>query len=339
MGIDEDQAAWEKNLKFCTERVDGEDDHRLDFFFLINDKSFIVTVCATPDSSDSITQLVSRYSQAFNEEDDDEEIQKAQGEIEGIIYDAGWRKFAHLAPAIEKDNSPPIFLHSVLNPETFYFRLATDGENTDLIQEHPAESPYGPAYLHINITSDLPRYAAREIQFKKKFMGLGYNAHVFVNGQDMCCKIAKPGHAKAVQREYECLKKIADSEHAGSISAPALLGFVVDGGDEEIIGILEEYIPHATNVGRCEGGIEAVASGRRAKWAQQIKQSIKMLHEIGIVWGDGKAENVLVNHETDDCCLIDFGGSWTEGWVDAELRETKEGDEQALKRILEFLAV
>jgi hypothetical protein len=38
-------------------------------------------------------------------------------------------------------------------------------------------------------------------------------------------------------------------------------------------------------------------------------------------------------------CWIDLGGSWTEGWVDAELSETKEGDEQALKRILEFLAV
>jgi hypothetical protein len=253
--------------QFCTQRVDGEDNHRLDFFLLINDKSFVVTVCATLDSSDSITELVSRYNQALDE-DDDKEIQKAQGEIEDIICDAGWRKFARLAPATEKDNSPPIFLHSVLNPETLYFRLATDGENTDLIHEHPTESPYGPAYLHFNITSDLPRYTVQEIQFKKKFMSLGYNAHVFVNGQDMCCKIAKPGHVKAVQREYECLKKIADSEHAGSISAPALLGFVVDGWDEKIIGILEEYIPHATNVGNCIGGIEAVANGRRAKWAQ-----------------------------------------------------------------------
>ncbi|EHK97581.1 hypothetical protein M7I_6669 [Glarea lozoyensis 74030] len=319
------------------EKVDGEDDHRLDFFILINDKSFVVTVCASLDSNDSVTQLVSRYNQAFNE-NGEEEIQKAQGEIEDIIYDAGWRKFVRLAPATEKNNSASVLLHSVLNPETFYFRLATDGENTDLTQEHPMKSAYGPAYFHLNISSNLPRYAAQEIQFKKKFMGLGFNARVLVNGQEMCCKIAKPGQAKAVQREYECLKKIADCEHAGIISAPALLGLVVDGGDDKVIGILEEYIPHTTSVGRCEGGIEAVTSERKAKWGKQIKRSVELLHEIEIVWGDGKPENVLVNHETDDCCLVDFGGSWTEGWVDAELSDTKEGDGQALKRILEFLA-
>lgn len=267
-------------------------------------------------------------------------MQKAEDEIVDIIHETGWREFARLAPAVEKDDDELVFLYDVLNPETFYFRLSTeDGENLQLVQKHLCEAPCGPPYLHLYITSDLPRYAAQEIQFKKKFMGLGFKARVVAGGRDMCCKIAKPAQAKAVRREYECLKQIADSKHAASICAPALLGLVVDGEDEHIIGILEEYIPHTTNIGRCEGGIKAVASERRAKWAKQIKTSIEGLHEIGVVWGDGKPGNVLVNEETDDCVLVDFGGSWTEGWVDAEVSETREGDEMALGRIVGFLGV
>jgi len=58
-----------------------------------------------------------------------------------------------------------------------------------------------------------------------------------------------------------------------------------------------------------------------------------------VIWGDGKAENVLINIETDDSCLVDFRGSFTDGWVDAELMETREGDEQAVKKIIQFLAI
>jgi hypothetical protein len=41
----------------------------------------------------------------------------------------------------------------------------------------------------------------------------------------------------------------------------------------------------------------------------------------------------------DDAWVIDFGGSYTEGWVDEELKETPEGDEQAVARILKFLDI
>lgn len=39
----------------------------------------------------------------------------------------------------------------------------------------------------------------------------------------------------------------------------------------------------------------------------------------------------------NDAWLIDFGGGWSEGWVDENLQNTVEGDQQGLKRILEFL--
>ena len=72
---------------------------------------------------------------------------------------------------------------------------------------------------------------------------------------------------------------------------------------------------------------------------KQISETIVKLHEIGIVWGDGKADNVLINKTTDDAWLINFGGVYTNGWVDEELIETVEGDGQAIARLREFLGV
>jgi hypothetical protein len=47
----------------------------------------------------------------------------------------------------------------------------------------------------------------------------------------------------------------------------------------------------------------------------------------------------LFREETDDAWVIDFGGGYTKGWVDQELLETLEGDEQALGRIDDSLKI
>ncbi|TGO43045.1 hypothetical protein BHYA_0004g01720 [Botrytis hyacinthi] len=121
--------------------------------------------------------------------------------------------------------------------------------------------------------------------------------------------------------------------------APMLKGFVVSDDDDGVIGILEEYIPHTMTLRGFHKDIKVIDSERRKKWAQQVECNIELLHEIGVVWGDGKPHNILVNSETDDCYLVDFGSSWTDGWVDAELIEMKADDLQALTRIFVFLDV
>lgn len=75
---------------------------------------------------------------------------------------------------------------------------------------------------------------------------------------------------------------------------------------------------------------------RRRKWISQIRQAVRALHSKGIVWGDGRASNVIVD-ERDDAWLVDFGAGWTEGWVSEDLADTMEGDEQAISRIEHFL--
>jgi tRNA A-37 threonylcarbamoyl transferase component Bud32 len=77
---------------------------------------------------------------------------------------------------------------------------------------------------------------------------------------------------------------------------------------------------------------------RRQKWASQIRETVDQLHEMGVIWGDGKTSNIIVDEE-DDAWLIDFAGGFTQGWVDEELADTVEGDEQAVRKIIEFLSV
>ncbi|KAK4101192.1 hypothetical protein N658DRAFT_496493 [Parathielavia hyrcaniae] len=75
----------------------------------------------------------------------------------------------------------------------------------------------------------------------------------------------------------------------------------------------------------------------RLRWSKQIHHSVECLHNASVVWGDAKPENVLVDM-TGDAWLIDFGGSYTPGWVDEDKRETVEGDRQGLQKIDDWLA-
>ncbi|OIW35583.1 hypothetical protein CONLIGDRAFT_690191, partial [Coniochaeta ligniaria NRRL 30616] len=74
----------------------------------------------------------------------------------------------------------------------------------------------------------------------------------------------------------------------------------------------------------------------RNRWATQISGSLHELHERGLVWGDVKAENVLVDQE-DNAWLTDFGPGYTEGWVDKHKVGTVEGDLQGLAKIMAML--
>lgn len=79
-----------------------------------------------------------------------------------------------------------------------------------------------------------------------------------------------------------------------------------------------------------------VDESKRKRWAKESKRIVDLLHEHDIVWGDAKADNFLVDRD-NQLWVIDFGGSYTEGWVDAELNETVEGDEQAVEKIVNGL--
>ncbi|RWA12174.1 hypothetical protein EKO27_g2925 [Xylaria grammica] len=72
-------------------------------------------------------------------------------------------------------------------------------------------------------------------------------------------------------------------------------------------------------------GEREIQQSTKSKWAEQIKSSLQQLHAYGVVWGDAKPDNVMID-SNNDAVIIDFGGGYTHGYVTLELMETVEGD-------------
>ncbi|KAI0411142.1 hypothetical protein F5X98DRAFT_368287 [Xylaria grammica] len=69
------------------------------------------------------------------------------------------------------------------------------------------------------------------------------------------------------------------------------------------------------------------ANEDRVRWSGQIRESVQSLHKAGMVWGDAKPQNILIRKD-GNARLIDFGGSYSRGWVGEDKRESVEGDIQ-----------
>ncbi|EPE35436.1 Protein kinase-like (PK-like) [Glarea lozoyensis ATCC 20868] len=303
---------------------------------MCNTKIFIVTVNVKPENMKT-NKLIAKYDQELLA-DDDESLDFTQFQILNILDEAGWEIFATIAPTVEKGSQQPSQdLYASLNSEKFYFEYHEDNGHAS-IRSKPSQPRFAKD-LKLNNFLHLPHYSVKEVVVLEKiFAGLGYIAKVSLNGQEMCCKCVKPDTIKAVQREYECLQKVAMSKVAPGVRTPKLLGFVTDDSGD-VVGILETFIPHKQNLSKIEGGINGIPEAQRREWARQIKDTMETLHNIDVIWGDAKAQNVLIHSETNACYLVDFEGSWTNGWVDENLKETRQGDEQGLKRIIQYLGL
>lgn len=115
-------------------------------------------------------------------------------------------------------------------------------------------------------------------------------------------------------------------------------GIVMDDHDF-ILGLLLSYVDCAgcllsTKV--IPEDVDDPPMSVRRKWMQQLDTTLSGLHEAGIIWGDVKAENVLID-QNDNAWITDFGGGYTDGWVDKALAETIEGDLMGMAKIRQFL--
>ncbi|TVY20794.1 hypothetical protein LARI1_G001796 [Lachnellula arida] len=337
MNTDESQAGWDYRLvEVYSGRGDG-----VTVTIICNGKRIIVDFLPTESLDGTIEgPLIARYGAAILDEDVDE-IDAAQQEIDDLIYTAGKRIFARLAPPLAT-GSQLGNLHSLLYPETISFRFATiDGKAELLKQDCDSYLEHThPPLFQINNDLGLPKFSSDSIHVLEEIQGEGAITRVLVDGLERCCKSGEPFYWEAVAREADCLWKIARSKHALSIRVPKLTGLVTSADNGQTIGILEEYIPtDLKDLCTLRDVDTATINISRKKWASQIREMVHLMHEIGVVWGGGKPRNVLIHKDTDDAWLIDFGGSWTDGWVDEDLRETREGDEQAVGRIFDFLGV
>lgn len=308
-----------------------------------NQKCFHITLSPNAPPANTIEGLLLQKldnAQRAGDVDEDE----VMDEIADVVCEAGLPQFEQLAPPNPTDRTKArtglTDLYSFLHPETFYFQLVTIEGRAQIVRQH---KPGREAQLFPleTATSALPTFAMRDIQVLQTLRGTRITK-VLVKGQERCCKISSNITQSAVQREFDCLNQVMAANVGSLIRVPKLVGLVhapYNCHNGQVVGIIEEYIhspPGYSTLRRIDG--QNVAESQKAKWAEQVRQTVEALHRIEVVWGDGKADNVLVD-ANEDAWLIDFGGGWAQGWVDEKLAGTFEGDTQAVEEIEGFLGV
>ena len=79
-----------------------------------------------------------------------------------------------------------------------------------------------------------------------------------------------------------------------------------------------------------------MTNSQKTTWKSQISRAVHFLHENNITWEDVAPDNILICENKVKAILIDFGGGFKLRWVDGDLAGSKEGDLDALKRILDY---
>jgi serine/threonine protein kinase len=129
-------------------------------------------------------------------------------------------------------------------------------------------------------------------------------------------------------------KRNTESNLDPDIRICRLLGVVKD-DENQLIGLLLTYIECDFLTLACAAEPDTPASTKQ-KWVDQVTGTLTQLHEAGIAWGDAKPDNVLID-KNDDAWIIDFGGGYTQGFVEREKARTIEGDLQGLEKTVEYV--
>ncbi|KAL9105673.1 MAG: hypothetical protein Q9227_009191 [Pyrenula ochraceoflavens] len=248
-----------------------------------------------------------------------------------------------LAASAQQPQSNQLSLEEVLRPVTFYLQICSVKgklQATTIDNVSGFASMDEPVHFPVDCMSEpIPALIpSAEVQFiEDVFMRKVFK--VSRNGEVCVFKMATEGNEGQLKREVDVLRRMSEMwspNHPGRPHVPQFLGLVI-ATDSQVMGILEDYI-EGTNLRELDMHDAATTMAQRQKWKRQIEHTMTQLHQSDLVWGDVKAENVLID-KTGNAWLVDFGGSSTDGWVDEELVETVEGDMQGFSRLVQYLGV
>ncbi|KAF1825813.1 uncharacterized protein K489DRAFT_376201 [Dissoconium aciculare CBS 342.82] len=166
-------------------------------------------------------------------------------------------------------------------------------------------------------------------------------ALVEVHGEQFFLKVVDMNQLQPTKREIHLMKRMEKKGLHEQFRMPKIRGLVTFASTDKkekkkkqnnssIMGFLMTAISNPTPLTHKLD--PAISQSQRDTWANECARIVKILHDNKIIWGDAKADNFMVD-DKDDLWIIDFGGSYTEGWVDPELKETEEGDDMGLRKI------
>lgn len=141
---------------------------------------------------------------------------------------------------------------------------------------------------------------------------------VLINNRQTECFLKPCNSSVQITQELKAYRMIHAADLDSQLHLFHLYGVVVDESDF-ILGWLLTYIDNGDYP--LSTRIDPVI---REQWAGQLDTALAGLQKAGIVWGDVKAENVLIDRG-NNAWITDFGGGYTEGWVDEEIAGTVEG--------------
>ncbi|KNG82849.1 hypothetical protein ANOM_008635 [Aspergillus nomiae NRRL 13137] len=273
--------------------------------------------------------------------DDDLDVSE---EAEQDLQDWAMEPFLEIFEKLEPcSNQQQMTLQDYLSPETYRYQVyGQDGKLQPFLDYNvpPSQISDGIFVDQSKLSSQWHSFRPKDIkiecpsmveslsQFPRKVSAAGTVYHF---------KPVYSGNQPAALREIDIYRKLDDILPCDEIRVPALHAVVRDESGSVLIGLLLSWIECGTENLECILMSEMpLSSSLREKWRMQITTTVTKLHEAGIVWGDAKAANILIDSK-DNAWIIDFGGGFTEGWVEKSQMDTIEGDLTALVIIEELL--
>ncbi|KAJ3484327.1 hypothetical protein NLG97_g7083 [Lecanicillium saksenae] len=305
----------------------NEEDDEADVKVRRNGKIFYIQI--SPSNFENSPAMAKKYLEYL-------EVLRSGEEVVGDIYETDvfdWvmRPFEQLL--VELAPPPPgnpadirITLQQHLLPEVFTFNLEIIDEKLIPRRIFPREPPFRPSFCFFDdsFLDDLETWTR---VYDPAGIILSFEAP-----EDALFKEPRKVLIDNGQVIYKAIG--AAGLYDSQLNLCRVHGVVMDDCDF-ILGILLSHIdcadrPLSTRV--LPDDPNDPPSDVRGRWMQQLDASLSALHKAGIVWGDVKSENVLIDRNSN-AWVTDFGGGYTEGWVDKELAETTEGDEMGMEKI------
>ncbi|KAI8946290.1 hypothetical protein F4801DRAFT_565063 [Xylaria longipes] len=254
--------------------------------------------------------------------------------------------FAELAPS---PALPPgqedirVTLRDYIEPEWFIFNLDVVDEVLQPRRVEMESSPYmgsSRTWLEDDFLDDLETWTALYdpanivLSFEDPEDALFKPPRkVLIDNEKTACFFKPCNSPETTMAELNAYKKIAAAGLASRLRVCHLYGVVMN-DNGFVVGMLLTYVDGRSMSFQVDPTYPSASVKKR--WADQLDYTLAELHKAGVVWGDVKAENVLVDQD-DNVWIIDFGGGYTRGWVDKKIAGTVEGDLAGMAKIKEFI--
>ncbi|KAK2593681.1 hypothetical protein QQS21_008624 [Conoideocrella luteorostrata] len=186
-------------------------------------------------------------------------------------------------------------------------------------------------------SSGFPIFALPELEIVSDYPDTIFDDEphrVCVHGQEYFFKSFEEVGEDLGRREIEKYEQIAKANFGSDVRTSRLFGIAQD-EHFKIVGVLLYRIDEQTTL--ADAAVQPqTPESTKARWKEQVRKTLEALHQAGIIWGDAKADNVLVDMD-GGAWIVDFGGGYTEGWVDKDNAGTIAGDLEGLGHIMHFI--